>query len=96
MSGQPRRAPVLDELLKQDVVIDMRGNYVCLGTLTRIDHRFIELKDADIHDLRDTKTSREIYVVESKFTGIKRNRRRALVVRDEIVAISRLADVADK
>jgi hypothetical protein len=87
---------MLAEMIGQKVVIDTRGTYVCLGTLTRMDDRFVELKDADIHDLRDTDTSRENYVAESQATGIKRNRRRALVVREEIIAIARLADVADE
>lgn len=86
---------MLEDVLHQDVVIDMRSSFVCLGTVTRFDDDFIELKDADVHDLRDTETSRENYVVGSKMTGIKRNRRRALIVRKEIVAIALLRDVVD-
>jgi small nuclear ribonucleoprotein (snRNP)-like protein len=86
---------MLDELLNQEVVIDMSSTFVCIGTVTRFDDQFIELKHADVHDLRDTETSRENYVVESKTTGIKRNRRRVLIVRKEIVAIALLRDVVD-
>jgi hypothetical protein len=86
---------MLEELLNQKIVVDMRTPYVCLGTLVRYDADFLELKSADIHDLRDGDTTREIYVADSKATGIKRNRKRALVRRDEIVAISRLDDVTD-
>jgi len=87
---------MLDELVGEKVVIDMRSTFVCFGTLLRVDTQVVELRDADIHDLRDTKTSRENYVAESKATGIKRNRRKAFVVRDDIVAIARLDDVVDK
>lgn len=87
---------MLDEFVGEKVVIDMRSTFVCLGTVLRTDDRFIELKNADIHDLRDTETSRENYVAESKATGIKRNRKRALVLRDDIIAVSRLDDVADE
>jgi hypothetical protein len=85
---------MLDELVGQRVVIDLRSEYVCLGTLHRFDELYLELRNADLHDLRDSDTSREVYVADSRSTGIKRNRRRLLVVRAEMVAIARLEDVA--
>jgi hypothetical protein len=87
---------MLEELIGQRVVIDLRSEYVCLGTLVRIDEHYLELKNGDLHDLRDTDTTRENYVAASVGTGIKRNRRRLLLVRREIVAISRLDDVVDE
>lgn len=87
---------MLDEFIGQRVVVDLRAEYVCLGTLLRIDDHFLELKNADLHDLRDTDTSRENYVAASVATGIKRNRRRLLLVRTEIVAIARLEDFVDE
>ncbi len=61
-----------------------------------MDEHFLELRNVDLHDLRDTDTTRENYVAASVATGIKRNRRRLLLVRAEIVAISRLEDVVDE
>ncbi len=87
---------MLEELIGQKVVVDLRSEYVCLGTLLRVDEFFLELKNADIHDLRDTETTRENYVAESRATGIKRNRRRLLLIRHEIVAIAALDDVVDE
>lgn len=86
---------MLEELMNQKVVVDLIGPYVCLGTLLRVDEFFLELKNADLHDLRDTDTSRENYVIASCHTGIKRNRRRVLLNRREVVAISRLDDVVE-
>ena len=87
---------MLDDFINQKVVIDLRSTYVCLGTLVRADEMYIELKHADVHDLRDTDTSRENYVAESKATGVKRNRRRVLLVRGDVVAIAKLDDVVDE
>jgi small nuclear ribonucleoprotein (snRNP)-like protein len=87
---------MLNELVGEKVVIDLRSTFVCLGTLTQIDEHFLELKNADLHDLRDTQSTREIYVAESVATGIKRNRKRILISRPEVVAISRLDDVVDE
>lgn len=87
---------MLDELLDQKVVIDLVSPYVCLGKLARYDDHFIELRNADLHDLRDTDTTRELYVADSAATGIKRNRKRVLIRRAEVVAISKLEDVVDE
>jgi hypothetical protein len=84
---------MLEEFLKQVVVVDLRSTFVCLGTLEKMDDTYLELRDADLHDLRDTRTSRENYVAAAKATGIKPNRQRVLVVRAEMVAIARLRDV---
>ena len=87
---------MLDDFIGQKVVIDLRSTFVCLGTLVRADELYFELKNADVHDLRDTDTSRENYVAESKATGIKRNRKRLLLMRAEVVAIARLEEVVDE
>jgi small nuclear ribonucleoprotein (snRNP)-like protein len=87
---------MLEELLEQKVVIDLVAPYVCLGKLVRYDDHFLELRNADFHDLRDTETTRELYVAESVTTGIKRNRKRVFVRRSEIVAISKLEDVVSE
>jgi hypothetical protein len=84
---------MLEELIGERVVIDLSSPFVCLGTLVRVDPLFVELKNADLHDLRDTDSNRETYVVGSRMTGINRNRRRVLVVRNEIVGVARLDDV---
>ena len=87
---------MLDEFLDQKVVLDFRSEFVCLGTLRKVDEHFLELRNADLHDLRDTETSRENYVAASVATGIKRNRKRLLVSRADVVAISRLDDVVEQ
>jgi hypothetical protein len=86
---------MLQELLGRQVVLDLRNPFVCLGTLSRADELWLELRNADLHDLRDTQTTRENYVAAARATGIKRNRRRLLVARAEVVAVGRLEDVVD-
>jgi len=87
---------MLDKLVGQDVVVDLSSTYVCLGTLVSLDEQFLRLKDADIHDLRDSDTTRENYVAASFATGIKRNRRELLLARRELVAIARFKDIVDE
>lgn len=87
---------MIEELLEQKVVVDLVSPYVCLGKLVGIGEHFLELKNADLHDLRDTDTTRELYVADSVATGIKRNRKRVFLLRSEVVAISKLEDVVDE
>jgi len=87
---------MMREYIGEVVVIDLGNPFVCLGTMSRVDDDFIEMKNADLHDLRDTDTSRENYVAASQATGVKRNRRRVLIARRDVVAVSRLDDVVDE
>jgi hypothetical protein len=84
---------MLEEMMNDQVVVDLRSPFVCLGTLLRIDEKFLELGDADLHDLRDTQTNRDNYVAAARTSGVLCNRKRVLLVRDEVAAVSRLADV---
>jgi hypothetical protein len=86
---------MLEELLGCIVVVDLQSTYVCIGTLQRIDDHCLELKNADLHDMRDSESTRENYVAAAATTGIKRNRKRVLIARTEIAAVSRLEDVVD-
>jgi hypothetical protein len=87
---------MLQEMIGQKIVVDMRSPFVCLGTLLRVDEHYLELWNADLHDLRDTQTTRENYVAASLATGVKRNRKRVLLNRADLVAISLQADVVDE
>jgi hypothetical protein len=87
---------MLDEFIGQKVVIDLHSPFVCLGTLEQVGEHFLEVRNADFHDLRDTETTRENYVAASVATGIKRNRKRVLVARRDVVAVSALEDVVDE
>jgi hypothetical protein len=88
-------SPLLDRLVGQQVIVDLRSSYVCLGTLVGGDALFLELGDADLHDFRDSAATREVYIFDSARLGIRRNRARVLVRRDEVVAVARLADVLE-
>jgi hypothetical protein len=87
---------MLEEMQGQCVVVDLRGPFIALGTLLRFDEQFLELRDADLHDLRDSDSTRGAYVAMSRATGVMRNRKRVLVVRSEVVAVALLKDVTDE
>ena len=53
------------------------------------------MRDADLHDFRDSTATREIYIYDSVRFGIRRNRARTLIRRDDVVAISRFEDISE-
>ncbi len=87
--------PGLDGLVGEVVVLDLQSSYVCLGTLVEIGPLFFTLLDADLHDFRDSSATREVYVYDSARLGIRRNRARVLIRRDEVVAVTRFADILE-
>lgn len=84
---------VYQHLQDRIVVLDVASPYVYIGTLTGWDALYLHLADADVHDLRDTKTTREIYLVDAKRLGLNSNRKRALVRIADVVSLSALDDI---
>jgi len=82
-------------LVGQVVVVDLSSSYVCLGKLVGLNRAFLELVDADLHDFRDSTATREVYVYDSVRLGIRRNRARVLLRLDDVVAITRFADILE-
>lgn len=85
----------LEQLVGRVVALDVTAPYVYVGTLQGYDHRYLVLTDADVHDLRDTSTTRDLYVLAAKRHGVNMNRRRVLVSHDQVVSLSALDDVAE-
>jgi len=83
----------VEQFIGQDVVIDVESQYVFLGRLDIVKPGWLRLIQADVHDLRDSKTTRELYVLDSRTDGIRINRRKVVIPTDQIVSISLLEDV---
>ena len=92
----PGESPSLIETLRdQQVVVDLKAPYVCIGTLRGVEGEYLELTDADLHDFRDGSATREFYSYDAARVGIRRNRKRVFIRRDEVVAVARLADLVE-
>jgi hypothetical protein len=85
----------LQGLEGHQIVLDLASQYVVLGTFRGRDTHHYVIEDADVHDLRDTTTSRELYVLDAKRHGINANRKRVFVRQDGVVSVSKLADVVE-
>ena len=93
MSRTP--SPLFEGMIGQVVVVDLASSYVCIGTLVAGDGQYLEIRDADLHDFRDSTATREVYTYDSVRFGIRRNRARTLIRQDDVVAISRFEDISE-
>jgi hypothetical protein len=91
MSDSP--ASGLSCLLGAIVVLDLASPWVYVGQLAETDAEYLVLVNADAHDLRDTSTSRDKYVLDCRRHGVTPNRKKVWVNRRDLVGISRLDDI---
>jgi hypothetical protein len=84
-----------DRFLGREIVLDLASPYVILGTFRGCDAHHYVVENADVHDLRDTTTTRELYVLDAKRHGINCNRKRAIVRMENVVSLALLADVVE-
>ena len=85
--------PCWDQLVGQFVVLDMSSAWVYLGRLVQWQTGFLLLEEVDAHDLRDTQTTRERYVLECRRHGVQANRGRTWVSLRDVVGVCLLQDV---
>lgn len=83
----------MEELVGKNVVVDVVAQFVYLGKLLEVKEKTVILKNADVHDLRDSTTSREVYVREARLHGLQANRNRVYIRIEQVVSISLLDDV---
>lgn len=85
----------MKHLLNQVIVVDVDSPYVFVGTLTMVNDSTVTLEDADVHDLRDSKTTRERYLLDTRRDGVRANRRQVMLQQRQIVSVSALVDVLE-
>lgn len=85
----------IERLFEKEVVLDTRGPLVYIGRLVAVDDFWFTLAQVDVHDMHDGHTPKEMYILDARRTGVKANRRRVLVRRDEVVSLSLLEDVLE-
>jgi hypothetical protein len=83
----------LHHLVKQQVVVDTRSPWVYIGTLAEVQADCLLLTNVDVHDSGETSTPKERYVLDSRASGIKANRRSVYVNLEYVVSVSLLAEV---
>jgi hypothetical protein len=95
VSGAQEQTPDFEwqSLAGQDVVIDTDSSYVFVGKLESATDRFVSLSNVDVHDMRDSHVTKEVYTLDTLKHGIRHNRKLTHIRLERIVCVSRLDDV---
>jgi small nuclear ribonucleoprotein (snRNP)-like protein len=75
------------------VVVDTNTSLVYLGTLREVDDHFVVLEAADVHDRSEGHSTNEKYVLETRKSGVRANRRAVTLRKASVVSVSLLDDV---
>ena len=81
------------KVIGEKIIIDTNAPYIYLGKLLVCDDWFITLEDVDVHDQKEGSATKEQYINEVAKTGIKANRKRVIIRKDQNISFSRLDDV---
>jgi len=85
----------VEEFIGKQVVVDVESPFVYLGRLHAINDKTLVLKAADVHDMRDSTTTREVYVREARVHGIQPNRKTVYIRLEKVVSLSPVDDVIE-
>ncbi len=84
---------LMDELVGKTVVVDVESPFVYVGRLHAVRDKTLVLKQADVHDMRDSTTTREVYVRDAHLHGIQANRKTVYVRLEKVVSVAAIEDV---
>ncbi len=85
----------VEDYLGKNIVVDVESPFVYLGRLQEVRDKTLLLKNADVHDLRDSTTSREVYIRDARVHGVQPNRKNVQVRLAHVVSVSLLEDVIE-
>lgn len=82
-----------DALVGKVVVVDTDSRFVYLGTLSRVETEFLVMTDVDAHDRRESPSTKEQYIMDTKKFGVKANRKEVSVRKSMVISVSKLDDI---
>ena len=83
----------LSHLQGEVVVVDTCTPYIYVGAFKEMQENFLVLTDADVHDISEGGSGKEMYAMEARRHGVQKNRTEVMVRKDVITSLSKLEDV---
>lgn len=78
----------LNGFIGKKIVIDTKSSWSYIGNLEEVLSDSVVMTDVDVHDNNDTTATKEIYLVNSRKTGIISNRDKVYINMEYIVSFS--------
>jgi hypothetical protein len=85
----------LDRFIGREVVVDTSSPLVFIGTLKKTGADYIEMEDVDVFDQSRCASTKDVYLISAKKTGVRKNRRSTVVRTAVIVSVSPLDDIIE-
>ena len=79
----------------QYIIVDTVSHFIYIGKLEDLSDYFLTLRDADVHDSRESPSMNEKYILDSKKYGVRSNRKMVHIRIQEVISISLLDDVIE-
>ncbi len=83
----------LHEFKDQIVCVDLKDGFVIYGTLSGYDAGSVSFINADFHDPREANSSKEVYALETKSIGVRVNRKRCRIDRNNLISICLITEL---
>jgi hypothetical protein len=97
-TGKKKQKSDVNKILsfrEEYVVVDTNSNFLYIGTLEDVGDHFVTLRDADVHDCRESPSTNEKYIMEAKKFGVRCNRKLVHIRLEEVISLSLLDDVIE-
>lgn len=84
------------DLVSKVVVLDTATSWIYIGTFENEDDRYYYLSNADAFDISEVNMTKHEYILKVKKDGVVVNRKKIIVAKDKIVALTLLEDIIEK
>ena len=81
---------------KEKVLLDTPSSWVYIGTFTGEDDISFYLEDADAFDVSETSISKHEYARMVKKDGVAPNRKKVVVLKNKVTAITLIEDILEQ
>lgn len=82
--------------ISKRIVLDTSTNWIYIGVLEDEDRDYYYLSDADAFDVSEVNMTKHEYLVRIKKDGLVINRRKTIVAKEKVIAITLLEDIIEK
>lgn len=92
-SAAPMPATWIEKYYGHVLAVDLCDGSVLYGTIKSATHDAIFFMDADLHDMRESNSSKEVYGLETQDIGVRINRKECTIPLDKIISVCLLTDL---
>ncbi len=82
--------------VSKKVILDTESKWVYIGTLVEVDTQYYYLLEADAFDTSEVNITKHEYLMKVKKDGLVVNRKRVVIPKNKVIAITPLEDIIEE